>query len=343
MNSLPLACREETGPYARCWAVSMLLHAVPVLMMIALTPVQPSVRQPESFKWEVSVVEPPRPQPVATPVPTPAKPAPAIPKPVETRPVETQPGIRSRQAQAVQMVQTVQQVVGLEAVREVSPVVQTSTQPTPMVSRMVQVVQAQQQTVPAATEAVKAAETQPVVRESAVVPASPAVATVTKHVIADPALLSPAEPAVISQPVVDETQAPAVVQERTVVREGTLKPSSPALIEQAPARELAVQFNPASRPDYSWLLEALWTRVEQLKRYPRLAQMHRWEGKVVLQAVIKEDGRLQDVVVAESSGHSVLDHDAMEILRRASPFKLKHPLGRPQVVVQVPISYRLEQ
>ena len=57
----------------------------------------------------------------------------------------------------------------------------------------------------------------------------------------------------------------------------------------------------------------------------------------------KEDGHLLDLAVSESSGHSVLDQDALEVLKIASPLTLKHPLGKPQVVVQVPISYRLER
>jgi len=62
-----------------------------------------------------------------------------------------------------------------------------------------------------------------------------------------------------------------------------------------------------------------------------------------LRAVIREDGQLMDLEVAESSGHQVLDLAALEIVRQASPLKLLHDLGQPQVVVQVPISYRLER
>lgn len=98
---------------------------------------------------------------------------------------------------------------------------------------------------------------------------------------------------------------------------------------------------PETKADYGWLAEALWHRVEQLKRYPHIARMNRWEGKVILRAVIKEDGQLIDLEVAETSGYAVLDHDALEVMRQASPLKLKHPLGKPQVVVQVPISYKL--
>jgi protein TonB len=314
MNALPLPQPGDARTYAQSWAFSVLLHGLAVGVSITLASDLTLGPQPEPFKWEVSVVEAPRPKPVDTPAPTPAKPAPAVPKPVETRPVETQPVIRSGQAQTVQMVQ---QVVGPEVVRAVSPVVQASTRSTQMISRTVQAVQAQQPVVPVATETVMDAEDRPVARESAIVPTSQVVTTVTKHVIANASLLPPAEPAVISRTVAEEPQATAT--------------------------ELPVKFSPATRPDYGWLAEALWNKIEQLKRYPRTARSNRWEGTVVLQAVIKADGYLQDLTVVESSGHPLLDRDAQETLRQACPLKLKHAMGQPLVVVHVPISYRLDQ
>jgi outer membrane biosynthesis protein TonB len=48
------------------------------------------------------------------------------------------------------------------------------------------------------------------------------------------------------------------------------------------------------------------------------------------------------VDVAESSGHEILDLDAVEVLRRAFPLKFDHPLEQPEVVVQIPIIYKLQ-
>lgn len=96
-----------------------------------------------------------------------------------------------------------------------------------------------------------------------------------------------------------------------------------------------------TKSDYGWLGQLLRTRVEQLKHYPHVARANRWEGRVVLRAVIGEDGQLVDLKVSESSGHSILDEAAMDVLKQSAPLTLPAPLGRPQVVVQVPISYRL--
>jgi protein TonB len=88
-------------------------------------------------------------------------------------------------------------------------------------------------------------------------------------------------------------------------------------------------------------MKALLGRINELKNYPHLARINHWEGKVVLRAVIKDDGQVLMVDVQESSGRSILDNDAMETLRKASPLKLEHPLGKPQVAIVMPISYSL--
>ncbi|OLE42229.1 MAG: hypothetical protein AUG11_01870 [Nitrospirae bacterium 13_1_20CM_2_62_14] len=226
------------------------------------------------------------------------------PSPAEPTPTVAQP------IEPQLVTKSVQQVTPREVRQEVSPVVPTPVQATPAVDRPVQAVETLRQIVPLeTTEPALTSEAPPAVRE-AEAPATPAVSA---EAVPD----SPPEPTVVSSPVVEET--------RTAVRE-------------FPARPMT-----AMKADYGWLAEALWSRVEQLKRYPHLARMNRWEGRVVLRVVIQEDGHLLDLAVSESSGHSVLDQDALEVLKLASPLTLKHPLGKPQVVVQVPISYRLER
>lgn len=98
----------------------------------------------------------------------------------------------------------------------------------------------------------------------------------------------------------------------------------------------------ASLPDYGWLAQMLFAEVEQAKRYPTVAKRQRWQGSVLLQARVHDDGRLSDIAVVEASGHEALDLDAITLLERTSPVSLKYPLGQPYVVVHIPIGYRLE-
>lgn len=99
----------------------------------------------------------------------------------------------------------------------------------------------------------------------------------------------------------------------------------------------------SARPDYGWLSETILRRVEELKRYPAEARLDRAEGKVVLKAVIRGDGSVDDVEVHQSSGYRSLDHAAVELLKRAAPFQLPRPLGKSKMTVKIPMSYRLEQ
>ena len=61
----------------------------------------------------------------------------------------------------------------------------------------------------------------------------------------------------------------------------------------------------------------------------------------VLKAVIRSDGYLADVSVQKSSGHSALDAAAIEAVKLACPLHMKHAIGKPQIVVSLPIVYSL--
>jgi periplasmic protein TonB len=113
--------------------------------------------------------------------------------------------------------------------------------------------------------------------------------------------------------------------------------------ESASASGLSSASAAQAKRDYGWLTEALWSRIEQFKRYPPAARVNQWEGKVVLRAVIKETGDLTDLRIAQSSGHDILDQDALATLKQATPLTLKQPLGQSQIVVHIPISYRLDR
>lgn len=93
--------------------------------------------------------------------------------------------------------------------------------------------------------------------------------------------------------------------------------------------------------DFGWLSAALRERIESLKRYPSFAKSRKWEGKVVIEADISESGEIVRVQVAESSGHTVLDDEAMAVVRRSSPVPLRYELGQSFITIRVPIVYKL--
>lgn len=98
----------------------------------------------------------------------------------------------------------------------------------------------------------------------------------------------------------------------------------------------------ASSADFGWLAEVLWERIAALRHYPYAARVNHLEGQVILRVVVVNKGDLKDIRVVESSGHAVLDGNALDVVRRAFPLNLTQNLQRPEVVVQIPIDYRLK-
>jgi periplasmic protein TonB len=112
--------------------------------------------------------------------------------------------------------------------------------------------------------------------------------------------------------------------------------------ERTVVAKAAPTTTPKTRADYGWVRDALWRRIVEMKHYPAQARLNHLEGKVILRAVIRSDGHLEDLSVKESSGHRLLDEAAMDVIRRICPVPMKQALGRPEVVVMIPIDYRLE-
>jgi protein TonB len=155
--------------------------------------------------------------------------------------------------------------------------------------------------------------------------------------------------AVNAEPVVEPTESQTVMSQ--VVMTAAIESSNESTIEQTTPVESTfehrtVQYRQIryreTRADYGWLVDMVRQRVEGLMRYPMLAKANHWEGRVVVQAVVKADGTVGDLRVAESSGHALLDEEALVVMRKASPLTLKHQLEKSQITILVPISYRLD-
>lgn len=62
------------------------------------------------------------------------------------------------------------------------------------------------------------------------------------------------------------------------------------------------------------------TVAARFKRYPRSAIDNNWEGVVVVRMTIGADGRIAALGIKDSSGHEVLDRQALDMFRTAVPF-----------------------
>ena len=83
--------------------------------------------------------------------------------------------------------------------------------------------------------------------------------------------------------------------------------------------------------------------IAKHKSYPKIAQMRGWQGECLLDLKIDGNGNVLSVDVKESSGHESLDKQALEMVRKASPFPAPPEALRGRSFnISVPVSFKLE-
>ena len=126
------------------------------------------------------------------------------------------------------------------------------------------------------------------------------------------------------KPVEQTAQPPSPPQQADI----TLPKEEPKEIEkpkpvQPPAPETRAlpkndhigQFTEAGAKAYNALV---FGHLQRFKRYPPAA--HGKSGTVIVRFVLNRTGEVIESAVTKSSGNDVLDHEALDILHRASPF-----------------------
>jgi periplasmic protein TonB len=314
MTKLPSTCSIHTRFHRQGWLYSVMFHVFVAVCTLLLASQLTLSSETDSFQWNVALMESSSLQPTIDPVaeihPDPPPPAPS---PTKSRPTSRETRTKPVRPQIAQ-----QQVT--QANQEVAEVIPVNHTASTVLA-------------PADEPHQDSPERETATTEQQFVEEEPEPATQT----ASSEAVTPAVASLMSQP-------NTVSVDHHPIRETANETSAniqPLGTEQLMASATPVRTAPAGKPDYDWLMKALLGRVNELKNYPVMARMNRWEGKVVLRAVIREDGQVLMVDVQESSGRSILDNDAMETLKKASPLKLDHPLGKPQVAILMPISYSL--
>jgi periplasmic protein TonB len=314
MTKLPSTCSIHTRFHRQGWLYSVMFHMFVAVCTLLLASQLTLSSETDSFQWNVALMESSSLQPTIDPVaeihPDPPPPAPS--------PTKSRPASRETRTKPVRPQITQQQVT--QANQEVAEVIPVNHTASTVLAPADELHQDSPERETATTE-------QQFVEEEP----EPATQTASSEAV------TPAVASLMSQPnTVSVDHHP--VSETANETSATIQPLG---TEQLMASATPARTAPAGKPDYDWLMKALLGRVNELKNYPVMARMNRWEGKVVLRAVIREDGQVLMVDVQESSGRSILDNDAMETLKKASPLKLDHPLGKPQVAILMPISYSL--
>ncbi|MGQ0556592.1 MAG: hypothetical protein ACT4PN_11695 [Nitrospiraceae bacterium] len=155
-----------------------------------------------------------------------------------------------------------------------------------------------------------------------------------------------------AEPPREPTETPVSSLAETLPQLGTAAAATP--IEESTRPTDAVQPLPLSatapdtpaasaiRPDYGWLQQAIFRRLEELKRSSHPSLDDSRPLKVTVKAVVSREGILLDSTVVQSSGLDRIDQEAMALVRRAFPMQLDRTLDRQQIVMRIPITYSRE-
>jgi periplasmic protein TonB len=80
--------------------------------------------------------------------------------------------------------------------------------------------------------------------------------------------------------------------------------------------------------------------LRRFRSYPAAARSRRIEGAASVRITIDRSGRVVAVSLAGSTGHGILDREAVAMVRRASPFPpIPSGLGQSQITVRAPIRF----
>lgn len=148
----------------------------------------------------------------------------------------------------------------------------------------------------------------------------------------------------------DETAAPAELPAPTAEQDAPAAPIAAAaplterIALQRPVVPIAVT-DTSRYPDPTLVAgyaRTLSDGVARLRRYPALARMRGWQGTAVVNVTIGQNGELLDLKVNRSSGHDILDQQALTMIREALPLPPPpEALRGLALVVQLPVTFTL--
>jgi protein TonB len=85
-------------------------------------------------------------------------------------------------------------------------------------------------------------------------------------------------------------------------------------------------------------------QIKRYQKYPERAQRLGWEGTAEILLRIAADGKVAGVTLSKSSGKSVLDEEALNMVRRATPLPAApQDLRGRELTVTVPIVFKLQK
>jgi protein TonB len=167
-------------------------------------------------------------------------------------------------------------------------------------------------------------------------------------------LPSPAEPEVaLPKPTPVEEKPTEEVKEETSPQVRVAQEATAASKAAAPLHTDAPLSTKSAAPDagtaasaartvVSWQ-NAVMLQINRQKRYPSAARTQEMQGVVEVRIVIDRGGQLMATEVGRSSGFALLDQEALEILKRASPLPpLPVAVQGETLHLTIPIRFRIQ-
>ena len=175
-------------------------------------------------------------------------------------------------------------------------------------------------------------------------------------------LTRPEPPKIIEQPKkIDPPKPekkPEPVKEIAPIQEAVIEELPEPIVEEitefiepeetAPIEEVQEYIPPQPSPEVVKKVTDSYTNqltraIAQQKKYPKIAQMRQWQGEVLLNIEIDPQGNLVKADILEESRYKILNNEAIDMVKRASPFpQPPEELRLKNFTVLVPISFKLE-
>lgn len=126
-----------------------------------------------------------------------------------------------------------------------------------------------------------------------------------------------------------EAAGPAPPVRANPAKVSALEPPQTSAV-RADASSIAAQFQ-----------RTLLSHIERYRRYPPAGRRDRLQGVVQLLFVMQRDGTVRDVWVTTSSGHAILDNEAVATIRRAQPLPPIPPQLPDRLRIGIPVELSL--
>jgi TonB family protein len=104
------------------------------------------------------------------------------------------------------------------------------------------------------------------------------------------------------------------------------------------SKDAAASAHTGTAIDKSAIISSFVDRIESLKHYPYIARRRGIQGTVLIFVHLNKNGELKDVVLRKSSGHEILDMSAVELIKKATPFRHGY---HSNLKIEIPITYKL--